>query len=147
MVRIDKAGQASKRFAGASGSPLAETDGRCPYWALHDAFAMPGRLVTQIVTLEDGSQWFTMARTVTPQGARAGQARTEFAIGLGLEAALAEPLAAARGTALDSEATPVGLGCPACTRPQCPQRAAPPRGRALVFNEKERGLTPFGFTP
>ncbi|MGC1468551.1 MAG: short-chain fatty acyl-CoA regulator family protein, partial [Sphingorhabdus sp.] len=31
----------------------------------------------------------------------------------------------------------------ACTRPDCPQRSAPPAGRVLVFNERERGLTPF----
>jgi XRE family transcriptional regulator, fatty acid utilization regulator len=25
----------------------------------------------------------------------------------------------------------------------CPQRSAPPVGRVLVFNERERGVTPF----
>jgi predicted transcriptional regulator len=37
------------------------------------------------------------------------------------------------------------LGCRACTRADCPQRAAPPASRVLVFNERERGVSPFVF--
>lgn len=144
MIRIDRAGQSSKRFAGASNSPLVETDARCPLWQLHNAFDRAGRVVRQTVELEDGSRWFTLARTVHPQLARAGAIQPEFAIGLGLDAKLAAPLASARGLDLaGGEATPIGPGCRACTRPGCPQRSAPPAGRVLVFNERERGLTPF----
>lgn len=147
MLRIDRAGQASKRHSGASNSPLVESEGRCPLWRVHEAFSTPGRLITQLVVLEDDSRWFSLARTVQPQGGRAGGIRAEFAIGLGLSAELASPLASARGIDLRrGEATPIGLGCSACTRPDCPQRSAPPAGRALVFNERERGLTPFAFT-
>jgi XRE family transcriptional regulator, fatty acid utilization regulator len=146
MIRIDRAGQSSKRYAGASGSPLVETDGRCPLWRLHNAFDRPGHLVRHLVEMEDQSRWLTLARTVQPQPGRAGSIRAEFAIGLGLDAKLAAPLAAARGMDLTSgEATPIGLGCRACTRPDCPQRSAPPAGRVLVFNDRERGLTPFAF--
>jgi XRE family transcriptional regulator, fatty acid utilization regulator len=57
-------------------------------------------------------------------------------------------LAAARGIDLKrGDAAPIGLGCRACTRPACPQRSAPPAGRALIFNERERGMTPFVFAP
>ncbi len=146
MLRIDRAGQASKRYIGASASPLVEADGRCPLWDIHTAFDRPGGLVRQMVELEDGSCWFTQARTVSPQGSRIGQVRAQFVIGLGLDAALASPLAAARGVDLKAGAgVPVGLGCRACTRPDCPQRAAPPAARALVFNERERGVSPFVF--
>ena len=152
MLRIDRAGQSSKRYAGASGSPLVETDARCPLWRLHAAFDRPGQLVKHLVELGDpGSasgaghtRWFTIARTVQPQLRPEGAIRAEFVIGLGLDASLAAPLAAARGIDLKTgEATPIGLGCRACTRPDCPQRSAPPAGRVLVFNERERGLTPF----
>jgi XRE family transcriptional regulator, fatty acid utilization regulator len=144
MIRIDRAGQSSKRYAGASGSPLVETDARCPLWALHNAFDRPGQLVRQLVALDDGSRWFTLARTVQPHHGRAGSIRAEFAVGLGLDAKLAAPLAAARGVNLATgEAAPIGMGCRACTRPDCPQRSAPPMGRVLVFNDRERGLTPF----
>jgi XRE family transcriptional regulator, fatty acid utilization regulator len=146
MVRIDRAGQGSKQFSGASASPLAETAARCPLWNLHQAFDRPGRLVTQLVELEDSSRWFTLARTVQPQGQRVGGIRAEFAIGLGVSADAAAPLAAAQGVDLKrGDATPIGLGCRACARPACPQRAAPPSGRALIFNERERGMTPFVF--
>src|SRR3546814_11620669 len=47
MIRIDRAGQASKRYAGASGAALVEAPGRCPLWRLHHAFARPGRLTVQ----------------------------------------------------------------------------------------------------
>lgn len=146
MIRIDRAGQSSKRFGGASGSPLVEGDSRCPLWALHQAFDRPGKLVTQLVELEDGSRWFTLARTVRPQGVRIGSVAAEYAIGLGLAADVASPLASARGIDLKrGEAVPLGLGCRQCTRPDCPQRSAPPVSRALVFNERERGIAPFVF--
>jgi predicted transcriptional regulator len=145
MIRIDRAGQASKRYAGASAAPLVEADGRCPLWRLHAAFERPGRIERDLVELEDGSRWFTVARTVHPQGRRAGDIAAEFVIGIGLDARLAGMLALARGLDLLGPATPVGLGCMACTRPECPQRAAPPKGRALLFNERERGVSPFSF--
>ena len=146
MLRIDHAGQSSKRFAGASASPLVETDRRCPLWHVHNAFDRPGQLIPHLVELEDASRWFTLSRTVHPQAGMSGAVNAEFAICLGLEAKLASPLAAARGIELTTgAATPIGLGCPACTRAECPQRSAPPAGRVLVFNERERGMTPFAF--
>ena len=149
MIRIDRAGQSSKRYAGASGSPLVETDARCPLWKLHNAFDCSGQLVKNLVELESDNaaskgRWFTIARTVHPQARPEGDIRAEFVVGLGLDAKLAAPLAAARGIDLTGgPATPIGLGCRACTRPDCPQRSAPPSGRVLVFNERERGMTPF----
>jgi XRE family transcriptional regulator, fatty acid utilization regulator len=154
MIRIDRAGHSSKRYSGASNSPLVETDLRCPLWSLHQAFDRPGVPVHQLVELESvGRQgdeasrlWFTMARTVQPQSVWSGGTQAEFVIGLGLEAKFATSLSLARGKALESEsATRIGLGCRACTRPACSQRSAPPQGRVLVFNEFERGLTPFNF--
>lgn len=146
MLRIDRAGQVSKNYVGASNSPLVEAEGRCPLWDVHAAFDRPGALVRQIVELEDGSRWFTQARTVSPQGGRVGQVRAQFVVGLGIDASLAAPLAASRGFDLKlGAATPVGLGCRACTRGDCPQRAAPPASRVLIFNERERGISPFTF--
>lgn len=146
MLRIDKAGQSSKRYAGASESPLVATDRRCPLWHVHHVFARPGALLPHLVELEDGSRWFTLSRAVHPQTAVSGGVEAEFAICLGLDAKLAAPLASARGMDLkNGTATGIGLGCSACTRPECPQRSAPPTGRVLVFNERERGMSPFNF--
>lgn len=145
MIRIDRAGQVSKRYAGASGAAIVEAEGRCPLWRLHHAFDRPGAIATDLVELESGERWFTAARTVHPQGRRAGQAGAEFVIGLGLSADLAGTLALAQGRDLGGGATPIGLGCRQCARPACPQRSAPPAGRALLFNERERGLSAFSF--
>ena len=145
MVRIDRAGQTSKRFSGASGAALADGDARCPLWRVHHAFDRPGDLAVQMVALEDGTRWLTLSRTVNPQGRQYGAVRAEFAIGLGVAAQLAGSLAAARGLDLRGEATPIGLGCRACGRPACPQRSAPPMGRALLINDRERGVSAFTF--
>lgn len=143
MLRIDRAGQVSKRYAGASGSPLAEGPGVCPLWDMFAAFARADETVADLVETEDGRRWFTLARCVTPQGA--GAVRARFAVALGLEAAEARSLTAARGRDFTARATPIGLGCRACTRVDCPQRSAPPAGRGLVVGERESGVTPFGF--
>lgn len=142
MIRIDRAGQSSKRYVGASGSPLVEADGRCPLWRLHHAFDRPGTPMAQLLELEDSSRWFTVARTVQARGTRVGSGPNgvfpEFAIGLGLPAGQATVLAAAQGMDLHGPATPVGLGCRACLRLDCPQRSAPPAGRALTVSDRER---------
>ena len=146
MLRIDRAGQASKRYAGASAAPLVDSASFCPLWGLLHAFDRPGRLTHDLVSLENGERWFTLARTVQPHGRRFGGIGAEFAIGLGLDAALAGPLAAAAGIDLKAgPATPIGLGCRACARAACPQRSAPPDGRAVIVNERERGVSPFSF--
>lgn len=145
MVRVDRAGQASKRYAGASGAALALAEGRCPLWRLHSAFDRPGVLITQLVEAEDGERWLTMARTVTPQGRRAGFVTAEFAVGIGVEAGQAGTLAVARGIDLAGEATLIGLGCRQCLRRDCPQRSLPPRGRALTISERERRVTALTF--
>ncbi|ARS27207.1 helix-turn-helix domain-containing protein [Sphingomonas sp. KC8] len=146
MLRVDRAGQASKRYAGASASPLATAPGRCPLWCVHDAFNRPGDTVRQLVALEDGSRWFTLARTVRSQVRSPGGVRPEFAIALGVTADNAAALVDARGFDLaDGQPMPIGLGCRRCTRTDCPQRAEPPQGRTLIFNDRERSLTPFTF--
>lgn len=145
MIRLDRAGVVSKRYAGASGAALVEAGGRCALWGVHHAFDRPGELVRQLAELEDGSRWLTLARTVRPQHRSAEGVTAHFAVGLGVAAEHASALAAARGIDLRGAAAPVGLGCRQCLRAQCPQRAAPPRGRMLTISERERGLSPFAF--
>lgn len=149
MLRIDRAGQASLRQAGASGSPLIEANGRCPLWRIHHAFDRPGSLALQLVELEDGSRWFTQARRVAAKGSRPGagwdDVAAEFSIAIGLAVEQAAGLSVANGIDFGGPATPIGLGCRACLRVDCPQRSAAPTSRALVFNERERGLSPVSF--
>ena len=145
MLRADRAGQVSKRHAGASGSPLVEGPGICPLWNLFEPFARADETVTQLVETEDGSRWFTLARCVDRHGARAGGVRARFVVALGLAAQEARTLAAVCGVDLKGSAVPVGLGCRACTRVDCPQRSAAPAGRAALASERESGVSPFRF--
>ncbi|PZQ22913.1 MAG: XRE family transcriptional regulator [Sphingopyxis macrogoltabida] len=146
MLRIDRSGQASKRYAGASQSPLVDGDVRCPLWAIHEAFARPGEAVPDLLELEDGSRWFTQSRTVAAPGATGSGTPARFAVCVGVDAKVAAPLIAARGIDLMRGATtPIGLGCRRCTRTGCVQRSAPPIGRALRFRDGERGVSAFDF--
>ena len=146
MLRIDRAGQVSKRFAGASGAALLDHEASCPLWSIHAAFERAGRIVPSQLALEDGSHWFTLARTVQGSGAGGRPQPAEFVVALGLEASLAAQLAGARGLSLRLEdATPIGPGCARCRRADCMQRSLPPRGAALRFDDRTRGLTPFEF--
>jgi predicted transcriptional regulator/transcriptional regulator with XRE-family HTH domain len=145
MLRLDRAGQVSKRYAGLSASPLAAGVGQCPLWQAVAAFDRPGRLVRDLIELEGGDRWFSIARTVQPAMSREGGVRAEFVIVLGVAASQAGVLAATRGIDLNGRGTPIGLGCRACTRPDCPQRSAPPEHRSLNFSERQRGISAFDF--
>lgn len=144
LLRIDRAGQVSKRFAGASQSPLVE-GALCPLLGAFDAFARSGEAIVQLVEPEAGGRWLTIARTVTPPGALAGEVRARFVVMLGIAAEQAGGLTAARGIDLSARGVPVGAGCRACTRGDCPQRSAPPAGRAMRLEDRDGGLTPFAF--
>ncbi len=146
LLRVDRAGQVSKRYLGASQSPLVDGGARCPLWSLHEAFARAGETVSELVELEDGSRWFTQSRAVEASGLMGGGAQGRFAVCVGVEAKLAAPLAAARGVDLmRSNAGQIGLGCRRCTRPNCAQRSLPPLGRGLRIRDGERSVSPFDF--
>ncbi len=148
MARLDRAGQYSKRYAGASGTTVLDGPVGCPLWIAHHAFERPGQLAVQLVEFADpagaASRWLTVARTVERSGAPGGDGAA-FAVVLGIEAAMAAPLAAARGLDLSgaAPAMPTGPGCERCPRAECLQRSLPPRGIPLTFDERSRGLTPF----
>jgi predicted transcriptional regulator len=85
-----------------------------------------------------------MARTVT-RGGHYGGVPAEFAVGLGVAGDQAHTLAIARGVDLAGAATPIGLGCRACFRGECPQRSLAPAGRALMVSDRERRLSALTF--
>lgn len=148
MARVDRAGQFSKRLAGASGTLLLEGESSCPLWIVHQAFERAGTICVQAVEVESRAagigHWLTIARAVDGSGTT-GDAR--FAIILGIEAKLASDLAQARGLSLrPDDAQPIGLGCARCFRSDCRQRSLPPKGAALRFDRSVRGVTPFEFS-
>src|SRR3546814_19529928 len=97
MLRIDRAGQGSKRYSGASQSPLVDGDARCPLWGVHEAFARPGEVIADLVELEDGSRWFTQSRSVAAPGATGSGTPARFAVCIGVDAKGAAPLKSEEG--------------------------------------------------
>jgi predicted transcriptional regulator len=84
MLRVDAAGNISKRFAGES-FPFSRFGGTCPRWNLHAAFQTPGRVATQIVETPDGQRFFTIARTVERSVRLDPRESSQLAIGLGCD--------------------------------------------------------------
>ena len=84
MLRVDAAGNISKRFAGEA-FPFSRFGGTCPRWNLHAAFQTPGRVVTQIVETPDGQRFFTISRTVSRSVRLDRHEDSQLAIGLGCD--------------------------------------------------------------
>ena len=63
MLRVDHAGNVSKRFSSGT-FPFSKFGGTCPLWNVHATFDTPGRVVTQVIELPDGSRYFSIAQTV-----------------------------------------------------------------------------------
>jgi len=145
MIRIDSAGNISKRFAGST-FPFSRFGGACPRWNIHSSFRTPGRIVTQIIETPDGQRYFTFARTVSRVATAYAGEDAELAIGMGCELKYAERLAYARGLDLrEPRATPIGPACRICERPACPQRAAEPISRTLTVDDFTKSISPYPF--
>ena len=53
MLRVDPAGNISKRYAGES-FPFSHFGGTCPRWHLHAAFQTPGQAIAQRIETPGG---------------------------------------------------------------------------------------------
>ena len=145
MVRVDSAGNISKRFAG-SAFPFSRFGGACPRWNIHSCFRTPGRIISQIVETPDGQRYFTIARTVARIATPYAGEDSELAVGMGCELKYAERLVYSRGLDLkDPVATPIGPACRICERPACPQRAAEPINRTLMIDDFTKSISPYPF--
>jgi predicted transcriptional regulator/transcriptional regulator with XRE-family HTH domain len=147
MLRVDCAGNVSKRFAGG-GFPFSRFGGACPRWNLHSAFRTPGRFLTQIVETQDGDRYFTLARTVERAAGAYSAEDSDVAIGIGCELKHASKLVYARGLDLERpRVTPIGPACRICERTACPQRAAEPISRTLLVDDFSKAISPYPFAP
>jgi XRE family transcriptional regulator, fatty acid utilization regulator len=145
MVRVDSAGNISKRFA-SSAFPFSRFGGACPRWNIHSSFRTPGRIITQIVETPDGERYFTIARTVARVSTAYAGEDSELAIGMGCELKYAERLVYSRGLDLkDPAPTAIGPACRICERPACPQRAAEPISRTLTVDDFTKSISPYPF--
>jgi predicted transcriptional regulator/DNA-binding XRE family transcriptional regulator len=145
MLRVDSAGNISKRFAGEA-FPFSRFGGTCPRWNLHAVFQTPGRVVTQVVETPDGQRFFTISRTVDRSVRLDPREDSSLAIGLGCDFRHAARIAYADGLDLSNPlVTPIGPACAICPRARCPQRAVAPAGRTLTVTETQKTISPFPF--
>ena len=148
FVRVDRAGNISKRQS-ATDFHFSRTGGTCPLWNVYEAFAQPGKVITQLSRMPDNRTTLWMARTVTHQRGGYGSLRRTFAVALGCDVRYASRLVYSKGIALDDPeaATPIGAGCKVCDREDCAQRAFPALGGHLRIDENVRQFAPYSGSP
>lgn len=145
MLRVDPAGNISKRYAGES-FPFSHFGGTCPRWQLHAAFQTPSQTIRQIIETPDGQRFFTISRTIERPVRPDLLNSSLLAIGLGCDVRYASRIAYADGLHLtESPATPVGPACAICPRMACPYRATPPVGHVLAVHENRKTISPYPF--
>lgn len=144
FVRTDRAGNISKRQS-ATAFHFSRVGGSCPLWVVHDAFATPGRIRTQIAEMPDGRTYLWLARTTGESNPGYLAPARHFAVGLGCDLTFAEKLVYSHGLPVHDAAVavPIGAGCRVCERTACAQRAFPQIGRPLAADENRPAGTPY----
>ena len=150
MVRIDSAGNVSKRFS-AGGFHFSRFGGTCPIWNIHATFMNRGEVLTQIIEMPDDTQYFSIARTVSrlsPTFFTAGtKTQLELAVGLGCDIKYADRLVYSKGYDLITpNPAMTGVNCSLCERMNCAMRSSPPLSRDLVIDERSRNLSSYQFS-
>jgi len=138
MIRVDQAGNISKRFGGGV-LAFARSGGGCARWRLFDVFRAPERIHVQGLELMDGARYVSVARAATRPLPGGGAAL--YAVALGCEAKEAGRLVYEPAGGY----TPVGLSCRVCERENCAERAFPPLQRTLRVEAHVRAASPFNF--
>ncbi len=140
MMRLDAAGNISKRFAAGAVPVLALRRRLSALERPRPASSTPGRIVTQVIETPDSERYFTLSRTVRRVvGLQAGL-EDELVVGLGCELKYAGKLVQARGLDMANPITiEIGPSCRICERPACPQRAAAPINRTLLVEGEQQG--------
>lgn len=144
FIRVDRAGNISKRQS-ATDFHFSRIGGTCPLWNVYEAFADPGRILTQLAQMPDGRTYLWIARTVLRGHGPYGTPGKTFSIGLGCDLRHAGRLVYSKGLDLTDPdaATPIGAGCKVCERPACPQRAFPSIGRPLSVDPNCSRFAPY----
>jgi XRE family transcriptional regulator, fatty acid utilization regulator len=143
MIRVDAAGNISKRFSPGS-FPFSRFGGTCARWNIHNAFRNPSQVESEVIELPDGAKWLSVSRSIQHRATPWGDLGAQFVVGLGCDLKHANQIVYGRGLDLKSpNATPIGINCRLCERPNCAQRASPPLMRKLLINENTKGHSPF----
>jgi XRE family transcriptional regulator, fatty acid utilization regulator len=144
FCRVDMAGNITKRHS-ATRLQFARFGGACPLWIVHEAVAIPDRILVQLAETPDGVRYVSMAKgLVKPSGSYA-RAPRRYAVALGCEVEHAREFIYADGLDLTSPhaSTKIGASCRICPRTDCDQRAFPPSDRAIIVDPDKRDVVPY----
>lgn len=144
FCRVDMAGNITKRHS-ATRLQFARFGGACPLWIVHEAVAIPDRILVQLAETPDGVRYVSMAKgLVKPSGSYTRSPR-RYAVALGCELEHAEAFIYADGLDVGSAtaATPIGISCRLCPRQHCDQRAFPPADRPIRIDPDVRDVVPY----
>jgi predicted transcriptional regulator/transcriptional regulator with XRE-family HTH domain len=144
FCRVDMAGNITKRHS-ATRLQFARFGGACPLWIVHEAVAIPDRILVQLAETPDAMRYVSMAKGLVKPSGSYTRAPRRYAVALGCEAEHASEFVYADGLDLASEAaaTRIGVSCRLCPRGDCDQRAFPPSDRAISVDPDNRGVVPY----
>ncbi|MCZ4342482.1 short-chain fatty acyl-CoA regulator family protein [Sphingomonadaceae bacterium G21617-S1] len=144
FCRVDMAGNITKRHS-ATRLQFARFGGACPLWIVHEAVAIPDRILVQLAEMPDGAHYVSMAKGLVKPSGSFTRAPRRYAVALGCEVEHARDFiyADALDTSNDDAATPIGTSCRLCPRQHCDQRAFPPAGRAIEVDTDQRDVVPY----
>ena len=146
FCRVDMAGNITKRHS-ATRLRFARFGGACPLWHVHEAVAIPDRILVQHAETPDGVRYVSMAKGLVKPSGRFDRLARRYAVVLGCEATHAADFVYAdavdRGASGVGAPTPIGVSCRLCPRADCDQRAFPPSDRAIRVEPDVRRVVPY----
>lgn len=144
FCRVDMAGNITKRHS-ATRLQFARFGGACPLWIVHEAVAIPDRILVQLAETPDGVRYVSMAKGLVKPSGSYDRLPRRYAVALGCEETHAGEFVYADGLDLRraSAATRIGISCRICPRADCDQRAFPPSDRAITVDPDSRGVVPY----
>lgn len=144
FCRVDMAGNITKRHS-ATRFQFARFGGACPLWIVHEAAAIPDRILVQLAETPDGLRYVSIAKGLVKASGRFDRNPRRYAVALGCEVQHAGDFIYADGLDLASgrAVTPIGVSCRICPRPDCEQRAYPPSGQTIAVDPLSRRIVPY----
>ncbi|MFN3863736.1 MAG: short-chain fatty acyl-CoA regulator family protein [Erythrobacter sp.] len=144
FCRVDMAGNITKRHS-ATRLQFARFGGACPLWIVHEAAAIPDRILVQLAETPDGVRYVSIAKGLVKTAGRFDRNPRRYAVALGCEAQHAGDFIYADGMDCQSgrAVTPIGVSCRICPRTDCEQRAYPPSDQTIAVDLFRRGVVPY----
>lgn len=145
FCRVDMAGNITKRHS-ATRLQFARFGGACPLWHMHEAVAIPGRILVQHAETPDGVRYISMAKGLVKPSGSFARAPRRYAVVIGCEATHAADFVYADTVDRARAPTPIGISCRLCPRDDCDQRAFPPTDRGIAVEPDVRRVVPYRVT-